>query len=127
MNKKGFTLIELLVVIVILAIIALITVPNALAMITTAQQRSDARSVEGVRRAIEVICLKNATRSAGETAIAYTLATINAELKTTVHALPNIATVPIVVDSSCNLTSNTHVQLRNATGATYIIRTGAAV
>lgn len=64
MNKKGFTLIELLVVIVILAIIALITVPNALAMITTAQERADARSADAFFRAAEVYCLKHTTASA---------------------------------------------------------------
>ncbi len=67
MNKKGFTLIELLVVIVILAIIALITVPNALAMITTAQERADARSEDGIRRAAEVYCLEQKTLSPGAT------------------------------------------------------------
>ncbi len=64
MNKKGFTLIELLVVIVILAIIALITVPNALAMIATSQERADARSLEGALRAAEVYCMREKTGSA---------------------------------------------------------------
>ena len=70
MNKKGFTLIELLVVIVILAIIALITVPNALAMITTAQTRANERSAESFFRAAEAYCL--AVRTASPTASAPT-------------------------------------------------------
>ncbi len=57
MKNKGFTLIELLVVIVILAIIALITVPNALAMIATAQERANARSEDGILRAAELYCM----------------------------------------------------------------------
>ena len=68
MNKRGFTLIELLVVIVILAIIALITVPNALAMITTARQRSNQRSNDSVLRAAELFCLDGRTASASATA-----------------------------------------------------------
>ena len=137
MNKKGFTLIELLVVIVILAIIALITVPNALAMITTAQQRSDQRSVEGVKRALEVICLKNQTLPTPLAnpipVAAVDIATaINAELRTPIHAVvisgAAVGSAPVATtitfDSACNVLGDARVQLRSGTGSTYVIRTG---
>ena len=46
-NKKGFTLIELLAVIVVLAIIALITIPQVLGMTDKAKESANLRSVEG--------------------------------------------------------------------------------
>ena len=55
-NKKGFTLIELLAVIVILAIIALITVPIILKMLNNSRKDSAVRSaenyVDGVKKAV---------------------------------------------------------------------------
>ncbi len=59
--KKGFTLIELLVVMVVLAIIALITVPNALRMIDEAARRADIASVRGLVKAGEEYFLKEIT------------------------------------------------------------------
>ena len=54
--KKGFTLIELLAVIVILAIIALITVPIVLKMLNNSRRDSALRSAEnyidGVKKAL---------------------------------------------------------------------------
>lgn len=47
MNKKGFTLLELLAVIVVLAVIALITIPIVTGIITSAKDSSNARSLEG--------------------------------------------------------------------------------
>ena len=90
MNKKGFTLIELLVVIVILAIIALITVPNALAMITTAQTRANDRSRESGLRAAEIFCLEARTASPTATAPASvtTAALVSANLVRANAALP---------------------------------------
>ena len=55
-NKRGFTLIELLAVIVILAIIALITVPIILKMLNNSRRDSAIRSaenyVDGVKKAV---------------------------------------------------------------------------
>lgn len=55
-NKRGFTLIELLAVIVILAIIALITVPIILRMLNNSRRDSAIRSaenyVDGVKKAV---------------------------------------------------------------------------
>lgn len=111
MNKKGFTLIELLVVIVILAIIALITVPNALAMITTAQTRADERSRESVRRAAEIYCLqqktapgstefqKAITASPNTTAVTYAQLTGANLVKTGLTG--SIAANVTVVDATC--------------------------
>lgn len=56
MSKKGFTLIELLAVIVILAIIALITVPIVLSSITTARKSSAKTSAIGFINVIEHDC-----------------------------------------------------------------------
>ena len=56
MRKKGFTLIELLAVIVILAILALITVPIVLKLVNNARRDSSVRSAEnyldGVKKAV---------------------------------------------------------------------------
>ena len=56
MRKKGFTLIELLAVIVILAILALITVPIVLKLVNNARKDSSIRSAEnyldGVKKAV---------------------------------------------------------------------------
>lgn len=56
MKKKGFTLIELLAVIVILAILALITVPIVLKLVNNARKDSSVRSAEnyldGVKKAV---------------------------------------------------------------------------
>ena len=56
MRKKGFTLIELLAVIVILAILALITVPIVLRLVNNARKDSAIRSAEnyldGVKKAV---------------------------------------------------------------------------
>ena len=56
MRKKGFTLIELLAVIVILAILALITVPIILKLVNNARKDSSVRSAEnyldGVKKAV---------------------------------------------------------------------------
>ncbi len=59
--KKGFTLIELLVVMVVLAIIALITVPNALRMIDEAARRADIASVRNLVKAGEEYFLQEIT------------------------------------------------------------------
>ena len=63
-NKKGFTLIELLAVIVILAIIALITVPQVLGMTTSSRNQANMRSLEGHIRNMEnqLVSEKLATR-----------------------------------------------------------------
>ena len=53
MNKKGFTLIELLAVIVILAIIALITVPVVTQIISSSQTKTIETSVKNYIRAVE--------------------------------------------------------------------------
>ena len=53
MNKKGFTLIELLAVIVILAIIALITVPVVTQIISSSQTKTVETSVKNYIRAVE--------------------------------------------------------------------------
>lgn len=50
-NAKGFTLIELLAVIVILAIIALITVPGVLNIISDAREGAAVDSAYGMREA----------------------------------------------------------------------------
>ena len=56
MKRKGFTLIELLAVIVILAILALITVPIVLKLVNNARKDSAVRSAEnyldGVKKAV---------------------------------------------------------------------------
>ena len=52
-NKKGFTLIELLAVIVVLAIIALITVPQILGMTSKSRNQASLRSLEGHIRNID--------------------------------------------------------------------------
>ncbi len=58
--KKGFTLIELLAVIVILAIIALISVPIVLDLISDAKNETSKRSIELYEKAIELaIARKN--------------------------------------------------------------------
>ena len=60
--KKGFTLIELLAVIVILAIIALISVPIVLDLISDAKNESNKRSIDLYGKAIELaIARKNLT------------------------------------------------------------------
>ena len=53
MKKRGFTLIELLAVIVILAIIALITVPVIFSIINSARLETDKRSAENYIKAAE--------------------------------------------------------------------------
>jgi len=53
MKKKGFTLIELLAVIVILAVIALITIPIILGVIKTAEKNAFKNSVYGIYDAID--------------------------------------------------------------------------
>ena len=53
MKKKGFTLIELLAVIVILAIIALISTPIILNIISDSKEESNKRSVELYGKAVE--------------------------------------------------------------------------
>ena len=53
MKQKGFTLVELLAVIVILAIIALITIPIVLKTINNSQKESEKQSIAGYARAIE--------------------------------------------------------------------------
>ncbi len=56
--KKGFTLIELLAVIVILAIVALISVPIVLNLINDAKNESDKRSKELYLHAVELAIAK---------------------------------------------------------------------
>lgn len=51
-NMKGFTLIELLAVIVILALIALITTPIVIGLISDSHKSTFKTSVEGIYRAI---------------------------------------------------------------------------
>ena len=52
-NMKGFTLIELLAVIVILALIALITTPIVIGIISDSHKSTFRNSVEGVYRTIQ--------------------------------------------------------------------------
>ena len=54
MKKKGFTLIELLAVIVILAVIALISMPLVLNTINKAKEGSNKNSVYGIVEAAEL-------------------------------------------------------------------------
>ena len=54
MNKKGFTLIELLAVIVILAIIALITTPIVLNIISDSKEQTELRNAEFYLSALEL-------------------------------------------------------------------------
>ncbi len=58
MNKKGFTLIELLATIVILAIIAVITVPIILNIIDNARKGAAKDSVGGYGKSIETAYVK---------------------------------------------------------------------
>ena len=58
-NKKGFTLIELLAVIVILAIIALITVPIVMNIISNSKKGSAEDSVYGVMDAAKLYWASN--------------------------------------------------------------------
>ena len=58
--KKGFTLIELLAVIVILAIIALIVTPVVSNIVSNAKISSNARSVEGHIKNIELAIISQA-------------------------------------------------------------------
>lgn len=51
--KKGFTLVELLAVIVILALIALITIPMVLGTVNKSEDSADKRSAENYRRAVK--------------------------------------------------------------------------
>ena len=51
--KKGFTLVELLAVIVILALIALITIPMVLGTVDKSEDSADKRSAENYRRAVK--------------------------------------------------------------------------
>ena len=53
MKKKGFTLVELLAVIVILAFIALITIPIVLSTVNKSEDSADKRSAENYRRAVK--------------------------------------------------------------------------
>lgn len=52
-NRKGFTLIELLAVIVVLAIIALITIPQVLGMTEKSRNQANMRSIEGHIRNVD--------------------------------------------------------------------------
>ena len=52
-NKKGFTLIELLAVILILAIIALVTVPIVINMIENARRKAAIDTAYGYIQAVE--------------------------------------------------------------------------
>ena len=60
LNNKGFTLIELLAVIVILAIIALIVTPVISNIISKAKQATNARSVEGHVKDIQIAIMSAA-------------------------------------------------------------------
>ena len=53
MSKRGFTLVELLAVIVILALIALITIPMVLGTVDKSENSADKRSAENYRRAVK--------------------------------------------------------------------------
>ena len=53
MKKKGFTLVELLAVIVILAFVALITLPIVLSTVNKSEDSADKRSAENYRRAVK--------------------------------------------------------------------------
>lgn len=72
--KKGFTLIELLAVIVILAIIALISVPIIARVVTAAKEKSFVLSVEGILDAAE---LKLSTNELGLSNDAIDLSTLS--------------------------------------------------
>ena len=58
-NKKGFTLIELLAVIVILAIIALISVPMVLKYIQNAKEQSGEQSIKAFVKAAQIYHMAN--------------------------------------------------------------------
>ncbi len=53
MKKKGFTLIELLAVLVLLAIIALITIPIVIRTINNSEEQAEKKSILGYARAVE--------------------------------------------------------------------------
>ena len=86
--KKGFTLIELLAVIVVLAIIALITTPIIINIISQAQEGANLRSVEGYAKALET---------------AYYTSKINGEATdlNTLTAEYNGATVECITKTNC--------------------------
>ena len=52
MNKKGFTLVELLAVLVLLALIAIIIVPNALRTTSKTEKKAFVESVKGIIRGV---------------------------------------------------------------------------
>ncbi len=58
-NEKGFTLVELLAVIVILALIALITVPIINGTINSSKERLEKEQYERVEQAVKTYTAKN--------------------------------------------------------------------
>ena len=66
MRKKGFTLIELLAVIVILAILALITVPIVLKLVNNARRDSSVRSAENYLDGVKKAVMNDAINSEAE-------------------------------------------------------------
>ncbi|MDD2391821.1 MAG: prepilin-type N-terminal cleavage/methylation domain-containing protein [Bacilli bacterium] len=64
--RKGFTLIELLAVIIIIAIIALITTPIIIGVITNSKKESIIRSAEYIARAAQNAYLDNQAKIPSE-------------------------------------------------------------
>ena len=77
MNKKGFTLIELLAVIVLLAVVALITVPNVLDIIEESRKGSVSESARGIIRAAENYYMQGVMRGDAPSSIDLTTNTLN--------------------------------------------------
>ncbi len=110
LNKKGFTLIELLAVIVILAIIALIVTPVISNIISKAKQATNARSVEGHVKDIQ-IAIMSAAFDEGLNLSVYNQ--VSGELNATLAAAVNSSTR--VVCTSYQIADGT---VKNATGCT---------